>query len=432
MMFLEVGGGLGIEEAVKFAGSFYSLVAIVMTPLLVSVPMALITAELATLFPDNGGQVLWADRGLGKFWSFMAGCMTVLASVVDVATLAMMTCDIGVTFLNMLPIQGSYSEETIHSLVGFGITLVGAGINLRSTTWVANLSVGIAALAIVPLVLLALLCGPFLNSAVWLRVRDPAKVDKGRFLSILLWNFSGYEMSGSCAGEVESPSEIFPWALTVCVLLSTLSYLLPVAMGLCAPVAQNEQEWQDGFLFSGIAPSVGGVGFGLVSSGCAAASAFGMLTTTITVGSREIQFMAQNNQLPKALKFTDPQFKTPTNAILAVLIGAAVNVFMPFDELVAMANVAGALSYLVQFASFIRLRQLMPDAPRPFAVPLGTRSCCAMLLPAAVAFTVSATVLTTRMLAMLGVYISCIVLCYVRCVTKEASANTGLPDALEE
>lgn len=55
-MVLQVGGGLGIEEVVKYGGSFYALCGIVLAPLLVSVPIALVTAELATLFPSNGGQ----------------------------------------------------------------------------------------------------------------------------------------------------------------------------------------------------------------------------------------------------------------------------------------------------------------------------------------------------------------------------------------
>ena len=87
LMFLEVGGGLGIEETVKTAGPMVALASIAAAPLLISTPLALVTAELSIMFPENGGLVLWADRALGPFWGFVCGSMAVLASVVDVATL---------------------------------------------------------------------------------------------------------------------------------------------------------------------------------------------------------------------------------------------------------------------------------------------------------------------------------------------------------
>ena len=39
-------------------------------PLVWSVPEALITAELATTFPENSGYVAWVTAAFGPFWGF--------------------------------------------------------------------------------------------------------------------------------------------------------------------------------------------------------------------------------------------------------------------------------------------------------------------------------------------------------------------------
>lgn len=39
-------------------------------PLIWSVPEALITAELATTFPENSGYVAWVTAAFGPFWGF--------------------------------------------------------------------------------------------------------------------------------------------------------------------------------------------------------------------------------------------------------------------------------------------------------------------------------------------------------------------------
>jgi hypothetical protein len=42
-------------------------------PLAWSVPEALITAELATAFPENSGYVAWVSAAFGPFWGFQEG-----------------------------------------------------------------------------------------------------------------------------------------------------------------------------------------------------------------------------------------------------------------------------------------------------------------------------------------------------------------------
>lgn len=68
---------------------------------------------------------------------------------------------------------------------------------------VANLSLTLLLFALVPLVLLVAFSAKDLQPAPWLVPRSMGVIHKGRFLNVLLWNMSGYDMVGSCAGEVK-------------------------------------------------------------------------------------------------------------------------------------------------------------------------------------------------------------------------------------
>ena len=62
-------------------------------PLVWSVPEALITAELATTFPENSGYVAWVTAAFGPFWGFQ-----VLVVCYTTATLPFQLIQLGLFF----------------------------------------------------------------------------------------------------------------------------------------------------------------------------------------------------------------------------------------------------------------------------------------------------------------------------------------------
>ena len=59
--------------------------AIVAFVLLYSIPQAMITAELSTAFPDNGGYSLWVNAAFGDFWAVQESYWSWFGGVVDSA-----------------------------------------------------------------------------------------------------------------------------------------------------------------------------------------------------------------------------------------------------------------------------------------------------------------------------------------------------------
>lgn len=85
LIFYEVSGGpFGVEDSVSTGGGpLLSLLGFFLFPLIWSVPEALVTAELATAFPHNGGYVLWISSSFGPFWGFQQGFWKWFSGVMD-------------------------------------------------------------------------------------------------------------------------------------------------------------------------------------------------------------------------------------------------------------------------------------------------------------------------------------------------------------
>eukprot|EP00882_Tetradesmus_deserticola_P016783 GHRQ01017944.1.p1 GENE.GHRQ01017944.1~~GHRQ01017944.1.p1 ORF type:complete len:218 (+),score=40.76 GHRQ01017944.1:249-902(+) len=94
LIFFEVSGGpFGTEDAVAAGGPLLVLAGLLIFPLLWSVPEALITAELATAFPENSGYVAWVTAAFGPFWGFQEGFWSWLSGVTDNSIYPVMFAD---------------------------------------------------------------------------------------------------------------------------------------------------------------------------------------------------------------------------------------------------------------------------------------------------------------------------------------------------
>ncbi|KAK7390802.1 hypothetical protein VNO78_18886 [Psophocarpus tetragonolobus] len=84
LILYEVSGGpFGVEDTVRAAGPFLALLGFLLFAFVWSVPEALITAEMSTMFPENGGYVAWVSSALGPYWGFQLGWMKWLSGVID-------------------------------------------------------------------------------------------------------------------------------------------------------------------------------------------------------------------------------------------------------------------------------------------------------------------------------------------------------------
>jgi amino acid transporter len=113
--------------------------------------------------------------------------------------------------------------------------------------------------------------------------------------------------------------------------------------------------------------------------------------------------MADRGYLPKVLA-TRSRHGTPTYGIM---IGTAIIVAMGVSDLeglIEMLNFNYAISLLMEYCAFIKLRISRPDLHRPWRVPLNTFGCIVCLIPTFL-FTFLILALATP-----GTYLFCLVI----------------------
>eukprot|EP01088_Endostelium_zonatum_P003660 TRINITY_DN14848_c0_g1_i3.p1 TRINITY_DN14848_c0_g1~~TRINITY_DN14848_c0_g1_i3.p1 ORF type:complete len:234 (-),score=31.91 TRINITY_DN14848_c0_g1_i3:124-825(-) len=65
--YLTCGGPFGIEASIGAAGPLLTYIAFIVFPLIWSVPQAIMAAELALIYRENGGNIVWVQNAFGDF-----------------------------------------------------------------------------------------------------------------------------------------------------------------------------------------------------------------------------------------------------------------------------------------------------------------------------------------------------------------------------
>src|SRR5437764_4055995 len=83
--FMVSGGPYGTEDIVHGAGYGGAVLVLFLTPLLWSLPVALMVGELSSAIPAEGGFYVWVRRALGPFWGYQESWLSLSASIFDMA-----------------------------------------------------------------------------------------------------------------------------------------------------------------------------------------------------------------------------------------------------------------------------------------------------------------------------------------------------------
>eukprot|EP00882_Tetradesmus_deserticola_P016009 GHRQ01017077.1.p1 GENE.GHRQ01017077.1~~GHRQ01017077.1.p1 ORF type:complete len:485 (+),score=158.81 GHRQ01017077.1:249-1703(+) len=372
LIFFEVSGGpFGTEDAVAAGGPLLVLAGLLIFPLLWSVPEALITAELATAFPENSGYVAWVTAAFGPFWGFQEGFWSWLSGVTDNSIYPVMFAD------NLRIFVPALNQGWPRMAFLVTVSLLLTYLNYRGLNVVGQTAMTTTLFIITPFVLLCILAAPHVEPTNWLQV-DWGSVKWGTYLNILFWNLNYWDSVSCLAGEVDNPSRTFPRALLWAVLLVVASYFLPTLAAL--GVSVDSADWQLGY-YGKVAQQVAGNWLAWWVVLAAAASQIGQFQAEMSSDSYQLQGMAERGFLPKCLARRS-KHGTPTVGILLSSLGVVCLGFFSFVDIVEMLNAVYCLAELLEFAAFVRLRMVAPALPRPYRVPLPTWGLVLMLLPA--------------------------------------------------
>ena len=377
ILFFNVSGGpYGIEDAVGTLGPGLALLLMLVTPIVWSLPVGLVMAELASALPAEGGYVVWVQRAFGRFWGFQVGWLSWVNSFVDVAVYPALFADY-LAFWR----PGMSSLERWTLALAFIWMLTGVNLTgVRITGWSA---VAMSAVALLPIAALTVVAATRLEAIPW----RPFAADDGGLLAglglglaVMMWNFSGWDTPTTTLGETRAPGPTFRRAVWVTLPVITLAYFLPVITGLGA--AGHWQAWGTGY-WPVLAAQVGGRGLAhVVTVGAVVASA-GLFLSLLLTNSRLPYAMAVDGQMPAALGRLHPRYGTPWAAVALSSAAYSVAAFWSFKELIVLNVWLYSITLLLELAAFVALRWREPHLPRPWRIGGGAAGVWLVALPPA-------------------------------------------------
>jgi amino acid transporter len=366
MFFIVSGGPFGLEGLVGAVGPSVAVALLIATPLLYSVPEALLVGELASMLPLEGGYYEWVKRAFGRFWGFWNGWLSWAYSLLDMAIYPVLTLQYLKFFA---PGLGPLASWLIACVMIWGAT----ALNLRGARAVGVTSGWFVGLVLSPFAVLAAIAALrwWSHGAVPDPVAPAAAAPPGLVgalgigISQAIWNYSGWDNASTFSGEIENAGATYPRALTRALPMVAIVYLLAIIPVLAVT---NASSWTDGAwpdLGSGLAGSW--LGAWLAIAGML--SGFALFSALLLAYSRIPLVLARDRLLPAALARTDDR-GVPRNAILASAVAYSIFALIPFGGLLAGDVLLYTAALALEFAALLELRRAEPALRGPFRVPL--------------------------------------------------------------
>jgi amino acid transporter len=367
MFFTVSGGAYGLEDVVGSSGAGIGILLIVVTPLVWSLPSALMVAELATAMPVQGGYYYWVKRSLGPFWGFQEGWWSWLTTWVDMAIYPVLFVDYSAYYFEVFR-----DNSLARWLLGFGVIWFFTLLNIRGAKVVGDSSTLFGIIVLAPFAIMTVLGLLQMDQNPLSPATAPGEGVVGSLslgLFVVMWNYYGWDGLSTVAGEMNDPKRDYPRTLLITVPLITLCYLLPVLVGL-AVVGATDIVWQAG-AWGDIAEAIGGNWLGAFITAAALVSAAGLFSALLLSVSRVPFVMGEDGYLPKVLFKTSKKYGTPWVALVVSSAIYSIFILGSFQDLVVVDVTVYSFALALEFVALLVFRKKYPTMKRPFKIPGG-------------------------------------------------------------
>ena len=386
MALLTVAAVLSLRNLPSEAEYGYSVIFyITMAAICFFVPSALVSAELASTWPQEGGVYLWVKEAFGPKWGFVAIFMQWVENLPWFpAVLTFVASSIAYVFNPEWANNRWFVLITIWVMLWLATFLNFKGMKLSA--WLS--SSGALAGTLIPGAVIILMAVGYLFAGKTPQITMDASAfipDLGNWNQLMLLSgmmvaLAGMEMSAIHVTEMKNPTRDFPKAIFIaCGLVILLSVLGALAIALVIPPAEislaagADQAFAAMFKIFHI-PWMTPVMCFLLSYG-----AVTMVVTWVLGPSKGVLEVAKEGYLPQCWQRRNANGMPTTILIILAVISsllALVVLFMPtisgaFWLMSALTAQLYMVMYLLMFAAAIKLRYSKPDAVRPYKVPGG-------------------------------------------------------------
>jgi APA family basic amino acid/polyamine antiporter len=330
-------------------------------------------AELGAMIPCSGGSVEFARRAFGKTTGYLVAMVTILSGYfLSIAAVGLMLAEyvnkvtpepldltlvalasIALAFLSQLPgLRAGYAFSTALSVlkIAFVAAFVVAGL-----AWPLDARIEAPASAV-------LTATPGLFSAAVASAT----------LSVS-FAYLGWSTGADIAGDIRRPGRNVPIGILGAIAIVFVLYIGVnlVYLRVIDPLAMTEPGGGEMQAIGAVtATALFGATAGKILAGVIALLFFSTIVSGTITAARILESMAHAREIPAWTGVRSPR-GVPTRGLVATALASAAclalgNLGDIFGLLTVLINVFSSLSV----AAVIVLRRTMPDAPRPFRVPL--------------------------------------------------------------
>jgi glutamate:GABA antiporter len=354
----------------------------IITLLLFFIPYGLITAELGSTYPEQGGLYVWVKRAFGNKWAARSTWYYWINVALWMPSVYILFAGM---FAQMFFPDLSLWMQILIGIVLTWITVVIGVATLEVGKWVPNAGAIIKALIMLVLGVGGVAYG--LKNGIANDLSFAAMLPSWgaglTFLPVIVYSFMGFELMSGAGEEMENPGKDIPAAIIISGALIAFFYLfatvgilfaLPLdQLGLISGILDTLKAVMGNSTLGNIAVIVLGIG---------ALYTFLANMVTWTMGANRTAAEAANEgELPAIFSKLHPKNQTPVGAyVLTGVISSFVLViygFMAgsneelFWTLFAFSSIIFLLPYLAMFPAFVKLRTIDKDIVRPYRVPGG-------------------------------------------------------------
>jgi amino acid transporter len=335
----------------------------------VSLVGALCYAELATTFPNTGGDYYFILRAFGRRLAFLFAWARI--SIIQTGSVALLAFIFG-DYASQVFSLGDYSSViyaafTVLTLTGINILGVKAG------AYTQKILTSLEVLGI----LVVVLAGFFFAPSPSIEVADAAPGgggSTGLAMVFVLLTFGGWNEAAYVSAELRSGRKLIASSLIVSIVIITIIYLV-INLAYLRGLGMQGMASSDAIAGDLMRLSFGEVGMVLISI-LVAIAALTSANATIFTGARSNYALGRDFAIFSILgKWKSPSLG-PVNSLLAQGLIALVLVSMGlfsrdgFETMVEYTAPVFWFFFLLVGLALFRLRKIAPAVERPFRVPL--------------------------------------------------------------
>src|SRR4051794_20038209 len=357
------------------------------------VPYALLTAELGSTFPQEGGPYVWVKLAFGRFAASINSVLYWLSNPIWLGGTLTITAvaTFGAFFT---PLHGA--DQYLFALAFIWFAVWAAILSFSIGKWIPTVGAWVRVLVLGFFSLTVVVYG-FSHGVHGVGVGDfkPTYAIFIAAVPVLFFNYVGFELPNSAGDEMKDPQRDVPYTVIRAAFGTMLLYGLPIlSILIVLPAAKitslggfidamktvftvyGGHATKDGVVLTGAGKVLGdlaAIGFiiALLSSG----------TTWIMGADRSQAVAGFDGAAPRFFGYFSARWGTPvvvnllsgvfSTIVMVLAFQLTGNANKYFTAVLGLAISTTTISYLLVFPAVIKLRYSHGHVPRPFRVPGG-------------------------------------------------------------